>query len=195
MGDDFYVSVASRILIFAVAATSLNLILGYGGMVNFGHAAFVGMGAYAAAIAMNSGWMSAWATWPLAFAVGGVLALFITGEYLSVPASVGFIALLGVAVLNGLVLISYFNQSTEPDLLLRIKEGVSARFRPVLVTAFVASLGFMPMAISTSAGAGVQKPLATVVIGGLVSATLLTLFVLPIIYLISMKRVKKDENV
>jgi branched-chain amino acid transport system permease protein len=77
MGDDFYVSVASRILIFALAATSLNLILGFGGMVSFGHAAFVGMGAYAAAIAMNSGWMSAWATWPLALAVGGVLALLI----------------------------------------------------------------------------------------------------------------------
>jgi branched-chain amino acid transport system permease protein len=77
MGDDFYVSVASRVLIFALAATSLNLILGFGGMVSFGHAAFVGMGAYAAAIAMNSGWVSVWATWPLAFAVGGVLALLI----------------------------------------------------------------------------------------------------------------------
>lgn len=128
-------------------------------------------------------------------AIGGVFALLIRGMPFSISAGVGFIALFGVAVLNGLVLISYFNQSTEPDLLLRIKEGVSARFRPVLVTAFVASLGFMPMAISTSAGAEVQKPLATVVIGGLVSATLLTLFVLPIIYLIFMKRVKKDENV
>ena len=65
LGDDFYVGVASRVLVFALAATSLNLILGFGGMVSFGHAAFVGMGAYAAGIAMNAGWMSAWATWPL----------------------------------------------------------------------------------------------------------------------------------
>lgn len=77
MGDDFYVGVASRVLIFGLAATSLNLVLGYGGMVSFGHAAFVGMGAYTVTIAMNSGWMSAWVTWPLAFAVGGVLALVI----------------------------------------------------------------------------------------------------------------------
>lgn len=77
VGDDFYVGVASRVLVFALAATSLNFILGFGGMVSFGHAAFVGMGAYAAGIAMNAGWMSAWATWPLAFGVGGVLALVI----------------------------------------------------------------------------------------------------------------------
>jgi branched-chain amino acid transport system permease protein len=77
LGDDFYVGVASRVLVFALAATSLNLILGFGGMVSFGHAAFVGMGAYAAGIAMNAGWMSAWSTWPLAFMVGGVLALVI----------------------------------------------------------------------------------------------------------------------
>ena len=77
VGEDFYVGVANRVLVFALAATSLNLILGYGGMVSFGHAAFVGMGAYTAGIAMNAGWMSAWATWPLAFAVGGVLALAI----------------------------------------------------------------------------------------------------------------------
>jgi branched-chain amino acid transport system permease protein len=77
LGDDFYVGVASRVLVFALAATSLNLILGFGGMVSFGHAAFVGMGAYAAGVAMNAGWMSAWATWPLAFVVGGLLALVI----------------------------------------------------------------------------------------------------------------------
>ncbi len=77
LGDDFYVGVASRVLVFALAATSLNLILGYGGMVSFGHAAFVGVGAYTAGILMNSGFMSAWVTWPLAFAVGGVLALAI----------------------------------------------------------------------------------------------------------------------
>ena len=77
LGDDFYVGVASRVLVFALAATSLNLILGYGGMVSFGHAAFVDVGAYTAGILMNSGFMSAWVTWPLAFAVGGVLALVI----------------------------------------------------------------------------------------------------------------------
>lgn len=75
--QDFYIGMVSRVLIFALAATSLNLILGFGGMVSFGHAAFVGMGAYTAAIAMNAGWMSAWSTWPLAFAVGGVLALVV----------------------------------------------------------------------------------------------------------------------
>jgi cobalt-zinc-cadmium resistance protein CzcA len=99
--------------------------------------------------------------------------------------------LFGVAVLNGLVLISYFNQSEEKDLMKRIIEGVSVRFRPVIVTAFVASLGFLPMAISTSAGAEVQKPLATVVIGGLITSTILTLVVLPIIYMIFMKKVEK----
>jgi branched-chain amino acid transport system permease protein len=77
LGQDFYIGMASRVLVFALAATSLNLILGFGGMVSFGHAAFVGMGAYTAGIAMNAGWLSAWATWPLAFAVGGLLALVV----------------------------------------------------------------------------------------------------------------------
>ena len=125
-------------------------------------------------------------------AIGGVFALLIRGMPFSISAGVGFIALFGVAVLNGLVLISYFNQSTEKDLMKRIIEGVSVRFRPVLVTAFVASLGFLPMAISTSAGAEVQKPLATVVIGGLITSTLLTLVVLPIIYMIFMKKTEKE---
>lgn len=124
-------------------------------------------------------------------AIGGVLALLVRGMPFSISAGVGFIALFGVAVLNGLVLISYFNQSTEKNILKRVTEGVSARFRPVLVTAFVASLGFLPMAISTSAGAEVQKPLATVVIGGLITSTLLTLVVLPIIYMIFMKKIEK----
>jgi heavy metal efflux system protein len=123
-------------------------------------------------------------------AIGGVFALLLRGMPFSISAGVGFIALFGVAVLNGLVLISYFNQSEEKDIMTRIIEGVSVRFRPVMVTAFVASLGFLPMAISTSAGAEVQKPLATVVIGGLITSTLLTLVVLPIIYLIFMKKVE-----
>jgi cobalt-zinc-cadmium resistance protein CzcA len=124
-------------------------------------------------------------------AIGGVFALLLRGMPFSISAGVGFIALFGVAVLNGLVLISYFNQSEEKDLMKRIIEGVTVRFRPVIVTAFVASLGFLPMAISTSAGAEVQKPLATVVIGGLITSTILTLVVLPIIYMIFMKKAEK----
>jgi cobalt-zinc-cadmium resistance protein CzcA len=103
----------------------------------------------------------------------------------SISAGVGFIALFGVAVLNGIVLISHFNQlkkeglTDEREIILK---GTSMRLRPVIMTAMVASLGFLPMALSGSAGAEVQKPLATVVIGGLVSATLLTLLVLPVLY-------------
>jgi cobalt-zinc-cadmium resistance protein CzcA len=116
--------------------------------------------------------------------IGGVLALWARGFYLSVPASVGFIALFGVAILNGLVLISTINRLRERGLSLHdaIIRGAEARLRPVLMTALVAMLGFMPMALSTGAGAEVQKPLATVVIGGLFTATLLTLIVLPVIY-------------
>ncbi|MCF0059650.1 CusA/CzcA family heavy metal efflux RND transporter [Dyadobacter sp. CY356] len=118
-------------------------------------------------------------------AIGGIFALWIRNMPFSISAGVGFIALFGVAVLNGIVLIGYFNQLKAEglsDIMQRIKEGTSVRLRPVLMTAAVASLGFLPMAISTSAGAEVQKPLATVVIGGLISATLLTLIVLPILY-------------
>ncbi|MCA0363097.1 MAG: CusA/CzcA family heavy metal efflux RND transporter [Bacteroidetes bacterium] len=120
-------------------------------------------------------------------AIGGVFALLLRGMPFSISAGVGFIALFGVAVLNGLVLISYFNQSEEQDILKRINEGVKSMFRPVVVTGLVASLGFLPMALSNSAGAEVQKPLATVVIGGLFTSTLLTLVVLPIIYMIFMR--------
>jgi cobalt-zinc-cadmium resistance protein CzcA len=116
--------------------------------------------------------------------IGGVFALWMRGMYLSVPASIGFIALFGVAVLNGLVLISYINllikDGLAPDD--AIKQGCAVRLRPVLMTAMVASLGFLPMAMSSGAGAEVQKPLATVVIGGVVSSTLLTLLVLPVLY-------------
>ena len=118
-------------------------------------------------------------------AIGGVFALWLRGMPFSISAGVGFIALFGVAVLNGIVLIGYFNQLKAEgisDVLERIKEGTKTRLRPVIMTASVASLGFLPMALSGSAGAEVQKPLATVVIGGLITATLLTLIVLPILY-------------
>ena len=118
-------------------------------------------------------------------AIGGVFALLIRGMPFSISAGVGFIALFGVAVLNGIVLIAAFNRLkadglNDPDAV--VLEGTRIRLRPVLMTAAVASLGFLPMALATSAGAEVQKPLATVVIGGLVTATLLTLFVLPCLY-------------
>jgi cobalt-zinc-cadmium resistance protein CzcA len=118
-------------------------------------------------------------------AIGGIFALWLRDMPFSISAGVGFIALFGVAVLNGIVLIGYFNQLKADgmtDVLHRIKTGTKVRLRPVIMTAAVASLGFLPMAISTGAGAEVQKPLATVVIGGLISATLLTLIVLPILY-------------
>ncbi|WP_229738843.1 CusA/CzcA family heavy metal efflux RND transporter [Parapedobacter pyrenivorans] len=121
-------------------------------------------------------------------AIGGVFALLLRDMPFSISAGIGFIALFGVAVLNGIVLIGKFNQLQKEgmtDVLERVKTGTLIRLRPVLMTATVASLGFLPMALSTSAGAEVQKPLATVVIGGLVTATLLTLFVLPLLYIIA----------
>jgi heavy metal efflux system protein len=120
---------------------------------------------------------------PLAL-VGGVAALWLRDLNLSLSASVGFIALFGVAVLNGLVMVSYINRLREDGLPLHeaVCEGAGARLRPVLMTALVASLGFVPMALSTAPGAEVQRPLATVVIGGLITSTLLTLFVLPTLY-------------
>lgn len=120
-------------------------------------------------------------------AVGGVVALSLRGMPFSISAGIGFIALFGVAVLNGIVLIGYFNRLKSEgmtDLYDVVITGTAARLRPVLMTAAVASLGFLPMAISTSSGAEVQKPLATVVIGGLVSATILTLIVLPVLYVL-----------
>jgi heavy metal efflux system protein len=117
-------------------------------------------------------------------AVGGIGALWLRGMNLNLSASVGFIALFGVAVLNGVVLVSYFNRLLEEGKSLRaaIIEGAVVRLRPVLMTALVASLGFIPMALATSAGAEVQRPLATVVIGGLITSTLLTLIVLPVLF-------------
>ena len=117
--------------------------------------------------------------------VGGIAALWMRGLHLNLSASVGFIALFGVAVLNGVVLITYINQLRAAGASLHdaVRTGATVRLRPVLMTALVASVGFIPMAISTSSGAEVQRPLATVVIGGLVSATLLTLILLPLIYI------------
>jgi cobalt-zinc-cadmium resistance protein CzcA len=120
---------------------------------------------------------------PLAL-TGGVVSLWLRDIDFSISAAVGFIALSGVAVLNGLVMVSYINQLREEGLPLHeaIRKGAMTRLRPVLMTALVASLGFLPMALSESAGAEVQRPLATVVIGGLITSTLLTLLVLPALY-------------
>ena len=118
-------------------------------------------------------------------AIGGVFALWIRGMPFSISAGVGFIALFGVAVLNGIVLIAEFNrlkQSGVTNIREIVLQGTSVRLRPVLMTAAVASLGFLPMALSSGPGAEVQRPLATVVIGGLITATILTLFVLPVLY-------------
>jgi len=116
--------------------------------------------------------------------VGGIAALWIRGLNLNLSASIGFIALFGVAVLNGIVLVSYINRLRAEgwEVGEAVVNGASTRLRPVLMTALVASLGFLPMAVSTSTGAEVQRPLATVVIGGLVTSTLLTLFLLPVLY-------------
>lgn len=115
---------------------------------------------------------------------GGIVALWLRGIEFSISAAVGFIALSGVAVLNGLVMVSYINHLRAQGVPLEqaIRQGAMTRLRPVLMTALVASLGFLPMALSTTAGAEVQRPLATVVIGGLISATFLTLLVLPALY-------------
>src|SRR5690606_36096902 len=115
---------------------------------------------------------------------GGVLALFLRDMPLSISAGVGFIALSGVAVLNGLVMLAFIRELwlSNQNLLQAIVEGALVRLRPVLMTALVASLGFVPMALNVGTGAEVQRPLATVVIGGIISSTLLTLVVLPVLF-------------
>ena len=117
--------------------------------------------------------------------IGGIVALFVTRQYLSVPASVGFIALFGVAVLNGVVLVTYINQVRGGSIALEeaIIRGTLMRLRPVLMTALVASLGLVPLLLARGAGSEIQRPLATVVVGGLVTSTLLTLLVLPVLYM------------
>ncbi len=120
---------------------------------------------------------------PLAL-VGGIVALALTGEYLSVPASVGFIALMGIAVLNGLVLVTCFNQLAARGLPIHevVRQGALRRLRPVLMTASITALGLIPLLLATGPGSEIQRPLAIVVIGGLVSSTLLTLVLLPLLY-------------
>ena len=127
--------------------------------------------------------------------VGGIFALVVRDLPFSISAGIGFIALFGVAVLNGIVMIAYFNRLEEEgdiDVHNRIISGTASRLRPILMTALVASLGFIPMALSTGSGAEVQRPLATVVIGGLISSTLLTLIVLPVLYGIFNKHTNPD---
>ena len=139
---------------------------------------FMGMGSLADAALVFSGV-------PLAL-TGGVAALLLRGIPLSISAGVGFIALSGVAVLNGLVIIAFIQRlrSEGRSVAEAVREGALTRLRPVLMTALVASLGFVPMALATGAGAEVQRPLATVVIGGIISSTILTLLVLPALYLL-----------
>ncbi|MCG9714039.1 CusA/CzcA family heavy metal efflux RND transporter [Shewanella insulae] len=116
--------------------------------------------------------------------MGGIVSLYLSGEYLSVPASVGFIALLGVAVLNGVVMVSYYEQTRHlfSDLLTRVEQGAMRRLRPILMTATTAMFGLMPLVFATGPGAEIQKPLAIVVIGGLLTSTITTLYLLPILY-------------
>ena len=129
-------------------------------------------------------------------AIGGIFALFVRQMPFSISAGIGFIALFGVAVLNGIVLIAEFNRLKKEGLTNSIRiimKGTKIRLRPVLMTAFVASLGFLPMALSNGAGAEVQRPLATVVIGGLLIATFLTLFVLPVLYMLFERKIAKPS--
>ena len=116
--------------------------------------------------------------------IGGVFGLWLTGEYLSVPASVGFIALLGIAVLNGVVMLTYFNQLRDRGFEMRavVVEGALRRLRPVLMTASIAAFGLLPLLFANGPGSEIQRPLAIVVIGGLITATGLTLILLPILY-------------
>jgi cobalt-zinc-cadmium resistance protein CzcA len=131
--------------------------------------------------------------------VGGIGGLWIRGLNLNLSASIGFIALFGVAVLNGIVMVSYINHLRDSGKSVEdaVRSGATLRLRPVLMTALVASLGFVPMAFSTSQGSEVQRPLATVVIGGLITATLLTLYLIPAAYPWFSKRstaAREDEN-
>jgi cobalt-zinc-cadmium resistance protein CzcA len=133
---------------------------------------------------------------PLAL-TGGVLALALRGLPFSITAGVGFIALSGVAVLNGVVLLSFIRQLRSQGMPVSeaLTEGCSTRLRPVLMTALVAAIGFVPMAIATGTGAEVQRPLATVVIGGVLSSTLLTLLVLPALYRLAHRDREEDERI
>ena len=170
-------SASERLMLVVPACFALIILLLYGALGSVRDAAIVFTGV------------------PLAL-VGGVLALFLRGMPFSISAAVGFIALSGIAVLNGLVMVTSIQALMEGGMG-RAKaayEGAMMRLRPVVMTALVASLGFVPMAMATGAGAEVQKPLATVVIGGLISATLLTLFVLPTLYARYGRRMEETEQ-
>lgn len=132
---------------------------------------------------------------PLAL-IGGVVALFVSSQYLSVPGSIGFIALFGIAVLNGVVMVSEINQRLpgHKDINVVIFEGALSRLRPVLMTATTSALGLIPMLLATGVGSEVQRPLATVVVGGLLSSTLLTLFVLPVLFKVFSKQAIKSSQ-
>jgi heavy metal efflux system protein len=116
--------------------------------------------------------------------IGGIVGLAMTGQHLSVPSAIGFIAVFGVAMLNGIVLVSFLNEQREKGLAVReaVIRGTALRMRPVMMTASVAILGLVPMLLSSGVGAETQRPLATVVVGGLISSTLLTLVLLPVLY-------------
>jgi cobalt-zinc-cadmium resistance protein CzcA len=116
--------------------------------------------------------------------IGGILALAISRQYLSVPSAIGFIAVFGVAMLNGIVLVSFLNELRDSGLSIReaVVRGTALRLRPVLMTASVAILGLVPMLLSHGVGAETQRPLAAVVVGGLITSTLLTLILLPVLY-------------
>jgi cobalt-zinc-cadmium resistance protein CzcA len=121
---------------------------------------------------------------PLAM-IGGIIALYISDQYLSVPSSIGFITLFGVAVLNGVVMVESINLRIEmgdSDVANAVFEGAISRLRPVLMTAITSALGLIPMILSDGVGSEIQRPLATVIVGGLITATFLTLFVLPVLY-------------
>ncbi len=132
---------------------------------------------------------------PLAL-IGGIAALYFTGQYLSVPGSIGFIALFGIAVLNGVVMINAINQRLDDGLAIAeaVYDGAVSRLRPVLMTASTAALGLIPMLLASGVGSEVQRPLATVVVGGLVSCTLLTLFVLPTLYSVFTRNILKQTD-
>ena len=128
--------------------------------------------------------------------VGGLIALAISGQYVSVPSAIGFIAVFGVAMLNGIVLVSFINELRDKGLSAAeaVRKGAEMRLRPVLMTASVAILGLMPMLLSSGVGAETQRPLASVVVGGLITSTLLTLVLLPVIYeWMETKRERNDE--
>ncbi|MDP1994968.1 MAG: efflux RND transporter permease subunit, partial [Ignavibacteria bacterium] len=128
--------------------------------------------------------------------IGGIFSLYISGLYLSVPASVGFIVLFGVAVLNGVVLVSQISQLREEGMELQeaIRKGSLNRLRPVLMTASIAIFSLMPMLFASGAGSEIQKPLATVVVGGLITSTLLTLLIIPAVYSWFEKKIERAER-